>query len=107
MPSPLQGVAAVPAVPPPGVVDDPPPLPGFVVPVSPPELDPVSPPLVPVLSPVPDVVVPLDEPPLPEESPPVLEPPPFDDGPDESLLPPHPLIAKLIAKVTPTVPTNT
>src|SRR5690242_8231473 len=87
MPSLLQGVAAAPALPPPGVVPVLPP-PGFVVPLlSPPPpgfvVPLLSPPppgfVVPVLLPVP-VVVPSVEPPLLDESPPLLEPelPPGD-----------------------------
>jgi hypothetical protein len=101
MPSPLQGVAAAPALPPPGVVELLPP-PGFVVPV-------LSPPppgfVVPVLSPPPPgfvlVLLPVlfVEAPVPEEAPPL--PPLFAP---ESLLP-QPLIAN--AKMTPTVPTIT
>jgi hypothetical protein len=95
MPSVLQGVAAAPALPPPGIVDELPP-PGFVVPL-------LSPPppgfVVPVLLPVPDVVLSVEP---PDESPPLPEPelPPVD--PAESLLP-----QPLIARMTPTVPTIT
>jgi protein TonB len=106
MPSPLQGLAAVPAVPPPGVVVELPPPPGVVPELSPPlpgvvpELSPPPPGVVPELSPPPDVVL-LVEPPVPEELPPLLVLP---VPPAESLLP-QPLIAN--ANMTPTVPTST